>query len=43
MTKRPRSIANDMIDAVESATRRWTKQKRSEERHPAWSATASRG
>jgi hypothetical protein len=34
MTKRPRSIANDMIDAVETATRKWTKQKKSEERHP---------
>jgi Topoisomerase 6 subunit A/Spo11, Toprim domain len=34
MTKRPRNIANDMIDAVESATRKWTRQKKSEERHP---------
>jgi hypothetical protein len=34
MTKRPRNIANDMIDAVEAATRRWTRQKKSEERHP---------
>jgi hypothetical protein len=36
MTKqpRPRNIANDMLDAVESATRKWTRQKKSEERHP---------
>src|SRR2546423_13199960 len=37
MTKkpsRPRNIANDMIDAVEAATRKWTRQKKSEERHP---------
>ena len=34
MTKRPRNIANDMIDAVESATRKWARQKKSEERHP---------
>jgi hypothetical protein len=31
---RPRNIANDMIDAVEAATRKWTRQKKSEERHP---------
>ena len=31
---RPRNIANDMIDAVETATAKWTKQKKSEERHP---------
>jgi hypothetical protein len=31
---RPRNIANDMIDAVETATRKWTRQKKSEERHP---------
>jgi hypothetical protein len=31
---RPRSIANDMIDALETATRKWTRQKKSEERHP---------
>jgi hypothetical protein len=31
---RPRGIANDMIDAVEAATRKWTRQKKSEERHP---------
>jgi hypothetical protein len=34
MTKRPRNIPNDMIDAVEAATRKWTRQKKSEERHP---------
>jgi hypothetical protein len=35
MTKpRPRNIANDILDAVETATARWTKQKKSEERHP---------
>jgi hypothetical protein len=32
--KRPRTIADDIIDAVESATRKWTRQKKSEERHP---------
>jgi hypothetical protein len=32
--KRPRSIADDMIDAVEAATSKWTRQKKSEERHP---------
>ena len=36
MTKepRPRNIANDILDAVETATSRWTRQKKSEERHP---------
>jgi hypothetical protein len=37
MTKkpaRPRNIADDIIDAVEAATSKWTRQKRSEERHP---------
>jgi hypothetical protein len=36
MTKqpRPRNIANDILDAVETATTRWTRQKKSEERHP---------
>jgi hypothetical protein len=29
-----RSIADDIVDAVETATRKWTKQKKSEERHP---------
>ena len=32
--RRPRNIANDMLDAVETATRRWTRQRKSEERHP---------
>jgi hypothetical protein len=31
---RPRNIANDILDAVETATRKWTRQKKSEERHP---------
>jgi hypothetical protein len=36
MTKepRPRGIANDILDAVETATSKWTRQKKSEERHP---------
>ena len=33
-TQRPRNIANDMLDAIESATSKWTRQKKSEERHP---------
>jgi hypothetical protein len=32
--KRPRNIANDMIDAIETVTSKWTRQKKSEERHP---------
>jgi hypothetical protein len=31
---RPRNIANDMVDALATATRKWTRQKKSEERHP---------
>src|SRR5262245_22026948 len=31
---RPRNIANDIVDVVETATRKWTRQKKSEERHP---------
>jgi len=31
---RPRNIANDILDAVEFATSKWTRQKKSEERHP---------
>src|ERR1700745_3027721 len=31
---RPRNIADDILDAVESATSKWTRQKKSEERHP---------
>jgi hypothetical protein len=31
---RPRSIADDIVDAVETATSKWTRQKKSEERHP---------
>jgi hypothetical protein len=31
---RPRNIAADIIDAVETATSKWTRQKKSEERHP---------
>ena len=35
MTKeRPRNIANDILDCVETATSKWTRQKKSEERHP---------
>jgi hypothetical protein len=34
MTKRPRSLVNDMIDAVETSTAKWTRQKKAEERHP---------
>ena len=33
-TERPRSIADDIIDVVEAATSKWTRQKKSEERHP---------
>src|SRR5215469_11834104 len=31
---RPRNIADDMIDALETAASKWTRQKKSEERHP---------
>ncbi len=31
---RPRNIANDILDAVETATAKWTRQKKSEEKHP---------
>jgi hypothetical protein len=31
---RPRNIANDLIDVVQTATSKWTRQKKSEERHP---------
>jgi hypothetical protein len=31
---RPRNIANDILDCVETATMKWTRQKKSEERHP---------
>jgi hypothetical protein len=31
---RPRNIAGDIIDAVQTATSKWTRQKKSEERHP---------
>src|SRR5262245_26957643 len=34
MTNRPRNMANDILDAVETATSKWTRQKKSEERHP---------
>jgi len=34
MTKRSRNVANDIIDALETATSKWTKQRKSEERHP---------
>jgi hypothetical protein len=32
--KRTRSIANDIVDVVEIATSKWTRQKKSEERQP---------
>jgi len=32
--KKSGNIADDIIDAVETATRKWTRQKKSEERHP---------
>jgi hypothetical protein len=32
--KRPRSIANDIVDVVEAATSKWTRQVKSEERQP---------
>jgi hypothetical protein len=31
---RPRNVANDLIDALESAASKWTRQKKSEEKHP---------
>ena len=31
---RPRSIADDIIDVVETAASKWTRQKKSEERQP---------
>jgi hypothetical protein len=34
MIDRPRNIANDILDAVETATSKWARQKKSEERHP---------
>jgi len=34
MSDRPRNIANDMLDAIETATKKWTRQKKSEERQP---------
>jgi hypothetical protein len=34
INNRPRNIANDILDAVETATSKWTRQKKSEERHP---------
>jgi hypothetical protein len=30
----PRGIADDIVDAVQTATSKWTRQKKSEERHP---------
>jgi hypothetical protein len=38
---RPRNIANDILDCVETATAKWTKQKKSEE--PAISGIGPRG
>ena len=34
MIDRPRNIANDILDCVETATSQWTRQAKSEERHP---------
>ena len=34
MTERPRNIGNDILDCVETATAKWARQKKSEERHP---------
>jgi hypothetical protein len=34
MTDRARNIANDLLDCVETATTKWTRQKKAEERHP---------
>jgi hypothetical protein len=34
MTEPERNIASDIVDALESATAKWTRQKKSEERHP---------
>jgi hypothetical protein len=34
MTERPRNVANDILDCVQTATAKWTRQKKSEERHP---------
>ena len=33
MSKRPRSLADDIVDSLETVTRNWTRQKKSEERH----------
>ena len=32
--KRTRSIAGNIVNALETATSKWTKQKKAEERHP---------
>jgi hypothetical protein len=32
--QRPRTIASDMLDALETAASKWTRQRKSEERHP---------
>jgi hypothetical protein len=34
MATKPRSISADIIDAVATGTKKWTRQKKSEERHP---------
>jgi hypothetical protein len=34
MIDRPKNLANDLLSAVETATAKWTKQKKSDERHP---------
>jgi hypothetical protein len=32
--QRPRTIADDILDAVQTASSKWTRQRKSEERHP---------
>jgi hypothetical protein len=34
MSKRPRNIGSDILDCLETAAAHWTKQRKSEERHP---------
>jgi hypothetical protein len=42
MNSRPRNIANDILDAVETATSKWARQKKSRNAIPAWFAIAPR-
>src|SRR2546430_5767516 len=32
--KRPRNISNDIVDMIEKGTRKWTRQKKAEEKYP---------